>query len=127
MREPELASERAKSRVAFGAPSRTAAPFNDSANVESRWTALAFDPPGGELLDFHGIKGARRGRRGKVAALAAALSVIDAAIQIHGGAGASQDTPLARLYAGAHARLADGPDEVHLETTAKMEIRRSKL
>ena len=59
---------------------------------------------------------------------AASLSVIDAAIQIHGGAGVSQDTPLARLYAGARTlRLADGPDEVHLETIAKLELRRSKL
>ena len=81
------------------------------------------------MLDKQGIKVARGAVAAcKVAAPAAALSVIDAAIQIHGGMGVSQDTPLARLYAGARTlRLADGPDEVHLETIAKMEVRRSKL
>ena len=50
----------------------------------------------------------------KVAVPKMALSVIDKAIQIHGGGGVSQDTPLARMYAGMRTlRLADGPDEVH--------------
>ena len=40
---------------------------------------------------------------------------IDRAIQIHGGMGVSQDTPLAAMYAGSRTlRLADGPDEVHM-------------
>ena len=57
-----------------------------------------------------------------------ALSVIDAAIQLHGGLGVCDDQPLARMFAGARTlRLADGPDEVHLETIAKMELRRAKL
>ena len=52
-----------------------------------------------------------------------ALRVIDKAIQIHGGAGVSQDTPLARLYAGMRTlRLADGPDEVHRRTVARLEL-----
>ena len=52
-----------------------------------------------------------------------ALRVIDKAIQIHGGAGVSQDTPLARLYAGMRTlRLADGPDEVHRRTVAREEL-----
>ena len=52
-----------------------------------------------------------------------ALRVIDKAIQIHGGAGVSQDTPLARLYAGMRTlRIADGPDEVHRRTIARMEL-----
>lgn len=43
--------------------------------------------------------------------------------QIHGGAGVSQDTVLAHLYAAARTlRIADGPDEVHLGTLAKMEL-----
>ena len=54
--------------------------------------------------------------------------MIDAAIQIHGGLGVSDDAPLARMYAGARTlRLADGPDEVHLETIARMEVRRAKM
>ena len=64
----------------------------------------------------------------KVAAPKAALFVIDAAIQLHGGLGVCDDQPLARMFAGARTlRLADGPDEVHLETIAKMELRRAKL
>ena len=59
----------------------------------------------------------------KVAVPNMALKVIDKAIQIHGGAGVSQDTPLARLYAGLRSlRIADGPDEVHRRTIARMEL-----
>jgi len=61
----------------------------------------------------------------KVFAPEAALRVIDAAIQVHGGAGVSQDFMLARLWAGARTlRIADGPDEVHLGTLAKLELAR---
>ena len=59
----------------------------------------------------------------KVAVPKMALSVIDKAIQIHGGGGVSQDTPLARMYAGMRTlRLADGPDEVHRRTVARIEL-----
>jgi acyl-CoA dehydrogenase len=59
----------------------------------------------------------------KVAVPNMALRVIDKAIQIHGGEGVSQDTPLARLYAGMRTlRLADGPDEVHRRTVARLEL-----
>ena len=52
-----------------------------------------------------------------------ALRVIDRAIQAHGGAGVSDDFPLAAAWAGARTlRLADGPDEVHLETIARIEL-----
>ena len=61
----------------------------------------------------------------KVAVPNMALRVIDKAIQIHGVAGVSQDTPLARLYAGMRTlRLADGPDEVHRNQIAKLELRK---
>jgi acyl-CoA dehydrogenase len=53
-----------------------------------------------------------------------ACSVIDRAIQIHGGGGVSDDFPLAYAYSWARAlRLADGPDEVHLRTVARQEIK----
>jgi acyl-CoA dehydrogenase len=59
----------------------------------------------------------------KVVAPNVALTVIDWAIQAHGAAGVSQDFMLAYAYAGARTlRLADGPDEVHLETIAKIEL-----
>ena len=48
---------------------------------------------------------------------------IDKAIQAHGAMGLSQDTPLARMAAGARTlRIADGPDEVHLRSIARREI-----
>jgi acyl-CoA dehydrogenase len=79
------------------------------------------------LMDTAGNKQARAEiAMIKVVAPNAALQVIDRAIQAHGAAGVSQDTFLA--YAWAHARtlrLADGPDEVHLEAIAKLELRKS--
>jgi len=61
----------------------------------------------------------------KVVAPNVALGVLDRAIQAHGGAGVSQDTFLAFAWAnGRTLRLADGPDEVHTEAIAKMELRK---
>lgn len=61
----------------------------------------------------------------KVAAPTMALKVIDDAIQVFGGAGVSQDTPLASAWAGIRTlRLADGPDEVHERAIARMEMKR---
>lgn len=56
-----------------------------------------------------------------------ALTVIDRAIQSFGGAGISQDTPLAALWAGIRTlRFADGPDEVHLQQLGRNENKRGK-
>ncbi|KAJ8492073.1 hypothetical protein OPV22_013794 [Ensete ventricosum] len=64
----------------------------------------------------------------KVAAPNMALRVLDFAMQVHGAAGLSSDTVLAHLWATARTlRIADGPDEVHLGTIAKLELRRAKL
>ncbi|MGF1620089.1 MAG: acyl-CoA dehydrogenase family protein [Rhodomicrobiaceae bacterium] len=61
----------------------------------------------------------------KVVAPNVATKVIDRAIQVHGGGGVSQDFGLASSYAGQRTlRLADGPDEVHRETIAKVELRK---
>jgi acyl-CoA dehydrogenase len=61
----------------------------------------------------------------KVAAPEVALKVVDRAIQVHGGGGVSQDTPLASMYAHLRTlRLADGPDEVHKRTIARAELRK---
>lgn len=57
-----------------------------------------------------------------------ALRVLDMAMQVHGAAGLSSDTVLSHLWATARTlRIADGPDEVHLGTIAKLEIQRAKL
>jgi len=62
----------------------------------------------------------------KVVAPNVALRVLDRAIQAHGGMGVSQDTFLAYAWAGSRTlRLADGPDEVHREAIAKLELRKS--
>jgi alkylation response protein AidB-like acyl-CoA dehydrogenase len=61
----------------------------------------------------------------KVGAPAMALKIIDDAIQAHGGGGVCQDFALANMYAHQRTlRLADGPDEVHNRTLAKLEARR---
>ena len=63
----------------------------------------------------------------KVVAPLMACEVIDMAIQAHGGAGVSDDFVLAGFYAGARTlRLADGPDEVHRESIAKLELGRQR-
>lgn len=64
----------------------------------------------------------------QVAAPNMALKVLDMAIQVHGAAGVSSDTVLAHLWATARTlRIADGPDEVHLGTIARLELQRAKL
>jgi acyl-CoA dehydrogenase len=61
----------------------------------------------------------------KVVAPNVTLRVLDRAIQAHGGAGVSEDTFLAAAWAGVRTlRLADGPDEVHIESIAKNELRK---
>ena len=55
-------------------------------------------------------------------------AVIDRAIQVHGGAGVSDDTPLAAMWGWHRAmRLFDGPDEVHLTSLARAELGRKPL
>ncbi|XP_057539545.1 probable acyl-CoA dehydrogenase IBR3 [Amaranthus tricolor] len=64
----------------------------------------------------------------KVAAPTMALQVLDMAMQVHGALGLSSDTVLSHLWATARTlRIADGPDEVHLGTIAKLELQRSRI
>jgi acyl-CoA dehydrogenase len=78
------------------------------------------------LMDTVGNKSAATEIAGiKVAVPRMALRVIDRAIQVHGAAGVTQVTPLARMYAHMRTlRIADGPDEVHKMTIARREIRK---
>ncbi|MDW4573562.1 acyl-CoA dehydrogenase family protein [Microbacterium sp. M3] len=60
----------------------------------------------------------------KIAVPRAVQQIVDRAIQLHGGAGVSSDTPLAELYAGVRSlRIADGPDEVHLAGLGRAQLR----
>src|SRR5579863_6190980 len=79
------------------------------------------------LMDTIGNKAARAEiAMIKVVAPNVALSVLDRAIQAHGGVGVSQDTFLASAWAMSRTlRLADGPDEVHIESIAKCELARA--
>lgn len=126
-RSLELMCERAQSRVAFGKP------VSDQ-GVVRQWIAdarLAIDQARllvlktAWMMDTAGNKAARKEiAMIKAAVPRMALKVIDRAIQTHGGAGVSQDFPLAQFWIYARSlRLADGPDEVHLESIAKMELR----
>lgn len=81
-----------------------------------------------DLIDKYGAKGARTEIAAiKVIAPEVALAVIDRAIQVHGGAGVSDDTPLAEFWASARTlRIADGPDAVHLRSVAREELARER-
>jgi alkylation response protein AidB-like acyl-CoA dehydrogenase len=80
------------------------------------------------MIDTQGIKAALGlVSQIKVIVPAVAQKAADAAIQIHGGAGLSDDFPLAALYAHARVlRLADGPDEVHRAVIARQELKMQK-
>jgi acyl-CoA dehydrogenase len=78
------------------------------------------------LMDTVGNRGAHTEIQAiKIAVPRTVVSILDRAIQLHGAAGVSQDTPLAELWASARTlQLADGPDEVHQRSLARRELRR---
>ena len=124
----ELACRRATDRVAFGKPLA-----NLGGNRERIANArIAIDQARllvlstAWKLDTHGLRGAlSEVSQIKVVVPSMALGVIDMAIQLHGGAGMTDDFPLAAAYAGARAlRLADGPDEVHQGVVSRIELKK---
>jgi acyl-CoA dehydrogenase len=124
----DLMCERAVSRVAFGKTLAEQGVVQD-AIAESRLEieqARLLTFKAAWLMDTVGNKGARVEISAiKVVAPRLATTVVDRAIQIHGAAGVSSDTPLARMYAGARTlHIADGPDEVHKMQLARRELRR---
>ncbi|NUR30743.1 MAG: acyl-CoA dehydrogenase, partial [Catenulispora sp.] len=122
----ELMCRRAAGRVAFGRPLADRANIQDwiaEARIDIEQTRL-LTLKAAWMMDTVGNKAARTEIAAiKVAAPEMALRVIDRAIQVHGGAGVTDDFPLA--WAWAHLRtlrLADGPDEVHKRAIAKFEL-----
>ncbi len=121
----DLMCRRAGERVAFGRPVAAQGVWQERI-AESR---MAIDQArllvlnAASLIDTQGIADAETRRQVaaiKVIAPRVACQVIDLAIQVHGGAGVSSDTPLAAMYAGARTlRIADGPDEVHVRSVAR--------
>jgi len=124
----DLMVDRSLARVAFGKPLARQGVVQQQI-AESRLAieqARLLTLKAAWMIDAAGAKGARAEIAAiKVAAPRAALDVIDRAIQVFGGAGVSDDTPLAGMYAAARSlRIADGPDEVHLRDIARVELRR---
>jgi len=123
----ETMCERASGRVAFGKPLAAQGSVRQ-AIAESRCEieqARLLTLSAAAALDRAGTKGAKDAiGMIKIVAPRMACAVIDRAIQVHGGAGVSEDTFLAHAYAAARSlRLADGPDEVHLAALAKSMLR----
>lgn len=127
-RSLELMSKRVQSRVAFGKPiaaqGTIRADIADS-RIEIEQARL-LTLKAAAMMDKSGNKSARAEiAMIKVVAPSMALRVIDRAIQAHGAAGVCDDFPLADAWAASRTlRLADGPDEVHRETIAKIELKK---
>jgi len=124
----KLMCERAVSRVAFGQEIAKQGVVREQI-AESRMEidqARLMVLKTADMIDKVGAKGARSEIAAiKVIAPRVALNVVDRAIQVHGGAGVSDDFPLARMYASLRTlRIADGPDAVHVRTVARQELGR---
>ncbi len=124
----ETMCKRVKSRIAFGKPLAEQGTIRaDIANSRMEIEqARLLTLKAAYMMDTVGNKTARAEIAAiKVVAPNVALRVLDRAIQAHGGAGVSQDTFLAASWATMRTlRLADGPDEVHTEAIAKLELQK---
>jgi acyl-CoA dehydrogenase len=124
----KILCKRVQSRVAFGKPLADQGTIRDAiaaSRMEIEQARLLV-LKAAYMMDTVGNKAARAEiAMIKVVAPHMALRVLDRAIQAHGGAGVSQDTFLAGAWADVRViRLFDGPDEVHSEAVAKLELRK---
>jgi acyl-CoA dehydrogenase len=122
----EIMCKRVQSRVAFGKPLAEQGTIRAdiaAARIEIEQARL-LTLKAARMMDTVGNKAARAEiAMIKIVAPNVALKVLDRAIQAHGGAGVSDDTFLAAAWAGVRTlRLADGPDEVHAESIARLEL-----
>ena len=125
-RAVEMMCRRVSSRVAFGRPLADQGVIGEwiaDSRVKIEQLRLLVLKTAW-LMDTVGNQGAHTEIQSiKIAAPEAACWIIDKAMQAHGAAGVSQDTPLAQLWAAARTiRLADGPDEVHRRSLARREL-----
>ena len=123
-----LMVERARTRVAFGKPLAEQGMVQHAVALSRNEIdqARLLCEKAAWTIDQHGNKEARN-LVAQIKAVAPQMScnVIDRAIQVHGGAGVSDDFPLARMYGWQRAmRIFDGPDEVHIRSIARAEIGR---
>jgi acyl-CoA dehydrogenase len=124
----ELMCKRLNSRVAFGKPVSAQSVWHERI-ADARCMidqARLLTLKAAYMMDTVGNKVAKAEiAMIKVVAPNVACHVVDMAIQAHGGGGVSNDFPLAYLYANSRTlRLADGPDEVHRQSIAKLELAR---
>ncbi|MHA3704550.1 acyl-CoA dehydrogenase family protein [Jatrophihabitans sp. YIM 134969] len=124
-----LMIERAQARTAFGAPLADQGVVREliaNSRIEIEQARLLVLKTAW-LIDRHGAKGARTEIAAiKVAAPKVACAVVDRAIEVFGGAGVSNDFPLAYFYAWARVlRIVDGPDAVHRRSVAREELKRT--
>jgi acyl-CoA dehydrogenase len=122
----EIMCKRVQSRVAFGKPLAEQGTIRAdiaASRIEIEQARL-LTLKAAHMMDTVGNKAARAEiAMIKIVAPNVALKVLDRSIQAHGGAGVSDDTFLAAAWAGVRTlRLADGPDEVHAESIARLEL-----
>jgi acyl-CoA dehydrogenase len=120
--------DRANTRIAFGGPLADQGLVQSAiaqSRLEIEQTRL-LTLKAAWLMDAKGAKAAAVEIAAiKLAAPSMAARVIDRAIQVHGGLGVSDDVPLAKMYGWHRAmRIFDGPDEVHMRSLARAELRR---
>lgn len=123
----ELLCKRAESREAFGSTLAEKDVIKEiiaECRIEIEQARL-LTLHAAHKIDTEGAKGARKEiAMIKIAAPRVSLNVIDRAIQVFGGAGLTEDFPLASHYAYARTlRLVDGPDQVHLRDIGRLELR----
>lgn len=126
----QMMVERSKSRVAFGGP------LSDQANVMDWIAESRIEIEQARLLTLKAAwmidQGNAKYAKTEIAAIKViaprmACNVIDRAIQVHGGLGVCDDVPLARMYGWQRAlKIFDGPDQVHLRSIAKWELKRDR-